>query len=199
MRILEDSMQLERIVDVHLSAFPGFFLSSMGRPFLRLLYRSFMEEKKGICLAVEVDGRIQGFAAGTTDPQIFFRTLLRKKWYGFIAAAIPGVLRNPMFVTRKCIGALCYRGETPESLSGAALLSSLAVSPEASGKGIGQQLVRSFCDKAVHEGCHAVYLTTDNADNEAVNRFYSRCGFELSDTFIRPGRRVMNRWVMRLK
>lgn len=199
MQILEDSIQLERIVDVHLDAFPGFFLSSLGRPFLRLLYGSFMKEKKGICLAAEVDGRIQGFAAGTTDPPIFFRTLLRKKWYAFFAAAMPGVLRNPVFVTRKCIGALRYRGEKPDNLSGAALLSSLAVAPEAAGKGIGQKLVRSFSDKAAREGCHAVYLTTDSADNEAVNRFYSRCGFELTDTFIRPGRRVMNRWVMRLK
>lgn len=199
MQIIECNTRQDDIVDIHLAAFPGFFLTSMGRSFLRLMYSGFFDEPRGICLVAEDNGDILGFVAGTTDPTNFFSSLLRRKWFLFAAASVPGLLRNPLFVTRKCLGALFYRGESPVGIPDAALLSSLAVAPSAGGRGIGQLLVHAFVDKAKKAGCSAVYLTTDEADNMLVNRFYSKCGFELMDTFERPGNRVMNRWVLRFE
>jgi len=190
-----DREQLQAIVDLHCAAFPEFFLTSLGPRFLRLLYRGFATMPGGICILAEDAGRVIGFAAGTTEPDMFFKRLLRKHGLSFALAAVPGLLRNPFFVARKCLGAVFYRGEQPAGLESAALLSSLAVDPECSGKGVGQALVKAFVDEAAKRGCKCVYLTTDQAENERVNRFYEKCGFRLRDSFPRPGQRIMNRWV----
>jgi GNAT superfamily N-acetyltransferase len=189
---------MQTLARLHLAAFPGFFLTSLGPGFLRLLYAGFTREPDGICIVAEDQGEIVGFAAGTTTPDAFFRRLLRRQGWRFALAAIPGLLRNPGFVARKCLGALFYRGEQPTGLANAALLSSLAVSPACGGKGIGQQLVHAFATAARQQGCSALYLTTDETDNDRVNCFYAKCGFVLRDTFKRPGNRTMNRWVVDL-
>ncbi len=187
---------IQALAQLHRTAFPGFFLTSLGPRFLRLLYAGFAREPNGLCIVAEDKGVIVGFAAGTTTPDAFFRHLLRRQGWQFALAAIPGLLHNPGFVARKCLGALFYRGEQPAGLTNAALLSSLAVPPTCGGKGIGQQLVHAFADAARQQGCSALYLTTDEADNALVNRFYAKCGFVLRDTFKRPGKRLMNRWVL---
>lgn len=186
------------VCSLHAAAFPGFFLTSLGPRFLHLLYAGFANETNGICITAEEKGVIIGFAAGTSAPDAFFTRLLRQQGWRFAVAAIPGLLRNPGFVTRKCLGALFYSGEQPTGLSNAALLSSLAVSSAYEGKGVGQQLIHAFAKEARRQGCSTLYLTTDEADNNRVNRFYAKCGFVLRDTFTRPGKRVMNRWVMDL-
>jgi GNAT superfamily N-acetyltransferase len=191
-----DRVCIPQLVALHTAAFPGFFLTSLGPAFLRLLYTGFAREHEGICLVVESHGILAGFAAGTTAPDKFFSRLLRRRALAFALAALPGLLSNPLFAARKCLGALFYRGEQPAGLANAALLSSLAVSPAFSGQGIGQQLVLAFAEEARRQGCSSLYLTTDEADNDRANRFYAKCGFVLRDTFKRPGNRIMNRWVM---
>ena len=198
-RLFDHESGIRPIVDLHMAAFPGFFLTSLGPRFLRLLYTGFVHQPCGICIAAEENGEIVGFAAGTTAPDVFFGRLLRKQGWRFALAAIPGLLRNPGIVVRKCLGAVLYRGEEPVGLTNVALLSSLAVSPERGGQGIGHQLVHAFALEARRQGCSAIYLTTDEADNDRVNRFYAKCGFVLRDTFRRPGERVMNRWVMEVR
>jgi len=189
---------IEAVVHLHVQAFPKFFLTSMGKPFLRLLYMGFITQPNGLFLVAENAGTVIGFAVGTADPSGFFRRLLRRQGFRFACAATSGLLRYPLLATRKCLGALFYRGETPNGIPDAALLSSLAVSPSTQSKGIGQALVRAFADEARKCGCQSVYLTTDEANNEKANRFYAKCGFQLLDTFNRSGNRVMNRWTMRL-
>lgn len=186
------------LADIHIVAFPGFFLTSLGRPFLRILYSEFIAHPQGLCLAAEEQGRVVGFAVGALNPDGFFRGLLRRQGFRFALAAVPGLFRNPLFVTRKCLGALFYRGETPGGIPEAALLSSLAASPATQSKGVGQALVRAFAEEVRRRGGKAIYLTTDEAENEKANRFYVKCGFTLMDTFKRSGNRIMNRWVMRL-
>jgi ribosomal protein S18 acetylase RimI-like enzyme len=186
------------LISLHQAAFPDFFLTSLGPAFLRLLYNGFIMHPQGICLVAEEQGNVVGFAAGTINPDGFFSALLRRQAFRFAMAAVPGLLRNPLFVTRKCLGALFYRGETPGGIPDAALLSSLAVSPATQSKGVGQALVHAFAEEVRRRGGKAIYLTTDESENEKANRFYAKCGFELLDTFNRPGNRVMNRWIMRL-
>lgn len=45
---------IDNIVSIHLNTFTGFFLTFMGRGFLRLMYRSYAEYKEsGILVAFE--------------------------------------------------------------------------------------------------------------------------------------------------
>lgn len=187
---------LAEIVDLHISAFPGFFLTSLGPRFLSLLYTEFMTQPKGLLVRATENGALAGFAAGTTDPSNFFKDIRRRKSLPFFFAMIPGFAKRPVFVLKKCWVSVFYRGEVPRGYDGAALLSSLAVSPNVQGKGLGRILVKTFTEEvAMHNG-KVVFLTTDERNNDKVNRFYQGCGFVLHDTIVKPGPRVMNRWAM---
>lgn len=186
---------VEGIVELHFAAFSGFFLTSLGKPFLIHLYSSFVSDEKGLCWVAEDNERIIGFVAGTPAPDEFFRTIKRTKLWKFAISALPGLLKNPGFVVKKCFSALAYKGEPIAGLSDAALLSSLAVDPIGLGKGIGRKLVETFCLEVSKEGVFSVYLTTDAEENDSVNRFYEKCGFFLEGSFLRTGNRTMNRWV----
>jgi ribosomal protein S18 acetylase RimI-like enzyme len=183
---------------LHMAAFPGFFITSLGHRFVCLLYLGFMSQPDGICLVAEEGSEVVGFAVGTSAPPSFFRKLLLGRSLRFAFAAIPGLLRNPLFVMRKCFGALFYTGESPKDIPAATLLSSLAVSPSAQNRGMGTSLVKAFAEEADRRGASAIYLLTDKTDNERANSFYRGCGFTLLDTFLRPRQRTMNRWVMQL-
>jgi len=189
---------LRCMINLHLNAFPDFFLTSLGYRFLMLLYRGYMQHPQGICLVSEEGGRLNGFVAGTMEPAGFFRTLLRRQAFQFAFAAAPGLLKNPVHTIKKCLAALFYRGEQPQGIPDAALLSSLAVSPAAQGQGFGRDLVLAFAEEVRRRHGKAIYLITDEENNVGVNRFYERCGFVLFDTFEKTGKRAMNRWVMYL-
>jgi hypothetical protein len=59
---------MQTLARLHLAAFPGFFLTSLGPGFLRLLYAGFAHEPDGICIAAEQQCVIVGFAEGTEKP-----------------------------------------------------------------------------------------------------------------------------------
>jgi GNAT superfamily N-acetyltransferase len=142
--------------------------------------------------------KILGFVAGTLQPERFFKELLRRQWLSFGLASIWPLLRQPGLVAQKLWSALSYRGDTLSDLPDAALLSSLGVLPAVHRRGLGRQLVYSFVQQAKCNAALAVYLTTDQDDNNGANNFYVGCGFRLVGTCNRPPRRVLNRYVMKL-
>jgi len=194
---------IDEIVGAHLIAFPGFFLSRLGFGFLRQLYRVFVSDPDGICLVAErcIDGgklRIVGFVAGATAPEALFRRALISRGFVFALCASVAVLHSPIAVGKRLFAALWYRGEKPPSISSAALLSSVAVVPDAQHCGIGRALMYGFCDAARASGSHCVYLITDRDRNEAVNSFYGSLGFKVFATTTRQDGRTMSTYVRSL-
>ena len=181
-------------MSLHTAAFPDFMLTMLGRTFLRELYRAFIRDADGLCLvALEEDGDTAvGFAAGTLRPEEFFRRLFRRRAWAFAYAAIPSLFRHPLRVGRRLFAAVFYRGESPPELPNAVLLSSLAVSPHVEGRGLGLRLVELFCASSKDRGAANVYLTTDQTDNNRVNAFYVKCGFQLLARVKRGDGRRMN-------
>ncbi len=192
---------LPQIVQAHIAAFPGFFLTLMGPRFLRLLYQGFMSHPSGICLVacpVHKPSEVQGFVAGTLAPQGFFRQLLQSQWQKFLLASLWPLLRHPGLVLVKLWSALFYRGETLPDQPHSALLSSLGVCPSMQGTGLGRQLVLEFLKHAKVAGAPSVYLTTDQAGNDKANRFYTGLGFQPAGSCKRPGNRILNRYFIEL-
>jgi ribosomal protein S18 acetylase RimI-like enzyme len=184
---------LEAIIAVHQSAFAGFFLTSLGRGFLRELYRAFVVEVGGICWVALVESsfgtaNVVGFVAGALDPERFFRRLLYRRGIYFAVAAVPGIASQPFRVVPRVLSALRYRGEQPNEAKRGALLSSLGVHPTAGRHGIGSTLVNAFIIDAERCGARGVYLTTDRNNNEGANAFYERAGFRMVATAMRRGR-----------
>ena len=181
-------------VSIHLEAFPGFFLSALGPAFLREFYQSFLADPLGMgFVAVDENKRLLGSVVGPLDPRGYFGRLVRRRWWAFALAGAQAALRNPAFVA-PLVRALSYRGEPPAGKP-RALLSSIAVSPRAQGRGVGGALVRAWVAEARKRGADGCFLTTDALDNDTVNRFYQRLGWKLESAYSTPRGRQMNRYV----
>lgn len=181
-----------RIVQIHLQAFPAFFLSVLGRRFLRQLYLGVVEDETGVALIHEMDGIVHGFVAGSLMSARLYGRLIRKRWLRFAAAAAGAVLTRPWIAVR-LIRAL-RKPAAEEAAIPAALLMSVAVLPQAQGTGIGAQLIKAFCCECVRHGVTKVRLTTDAVANEAANAFYRRLGFSVIRSFTTPEGREMNEY-----
>lgn len=194
-----NELQLEQIAMLHEEAFPGFFLTLLGRAFLRELYLGFMTDDRSCCLVAELDsGDIAGLVAGTTLPAGFFRRLLLRRGWRFCFAASAALVRHPRTVVPKLVKGAFYRGDAPSGKTEGALLSSIAVSPKQRGGGVGERLVESFEDWAARKGARMVYLTTDKFRNEGVLTFYRRMGYAVEGTLRKADGRVMSRLIKHL-
>jgi ribosomal protein S18 acetylase RimI-like enzyme len=183
------------MVEIHLRAFPDFFLSQLGRPFLRRLYAGFVRESSGCALIAQQGAAVVGYIAGTSSPERYFRERLRREGLAFACNAVPGLLRAPARTVERLWSALRYRGERPPDLPEGWLVSSVAVDPGARVAGTGRALVRAFCAHAAAARARSVYLLTDESGNERVQAFYERVGFHLHSRIVRGGGRVMRVYV----
>ncbi len=200
--IIRDALldDIPQIVKVHKFAFPGFFLTTLGDRFLNLLYEGFLLNKNGILRVVIVGNNLVGFSAGTIAPEIFFTELRKVKWFGFLISAFPSLILNPSVVIKKLFNAVFYKGDTVDSLRGAALLSSIAVDPSCSGKSLGTSLLNDFEAqvKAISE-LEQVYLITDKTGNDRVVSFYLKSNYNQDSEFCQSGNRIMLRFVKNIK
>lgn len=184
---------IKNIVNIHLASFKGFFLSSLGSRFLYLLYLNIARDKNGIILTAEINGEQVGFVAGVLDQEGFYKRLIRGQLCKFAIASIPGLLRKPGIILR-LIRAL-KRPEEASAYSSRACLMSIGVDPRYQGKRVGEILIEAFCNQLIRNRCKTFCLTTDKYDNDRVNKFYQKMGFELVRTFITPEGRVMNEYL----
>jgi ribosomal protein S18 acetylase RimI-like enzyme len=184
---------LNDIIKIHIEAFPGFFLTFLGPGFLKEFYKSFLYDDQGIGFVAVEDNRILGAIVGPFRPAGYFKRLLLRKWYVFCFASIGAVLRKPK-VIKRLFRAVFYRGEAPQGKD-RALLSSIAVSPSAQGKGIGKALVMKWLDAVSARGGKGAFLTTDAENNNVVNSFYHNLGWKLDSTYETSEGRKMNRYV----
>ena len=185
---------IDELVDVHIKAFPDFFLTFLGAKFLKEFYASFLTDSTGIAYVAVEDNRVYGGIVGPLIPDGFFKRLLMRRWYAFVFASISAVLRKPSVVSR-LLRAVFYRGEAPNDGDTRSLLSSIAVSPDCQGKGVGAKLVKAWLKEAKERGSKGCFLTTDKCDNEAVNGFYQKTGWKLESSYKTPQGREMNRYV----
>ena len=190
-----DMMDVNQVVAVHLSSFPGFFLSFLGPRFLSLFYSAICSAPEGIAFVGLNDARIPaGFVAGTSNPGGFYSRLLRRDWFKFALASITPILRKPSVVWRVA-RAVTHPSDNPIGDDVAGLFS-IGVLPELQGMGTGKKLVQAFLDEANRRRCKRVFLTTDRDDNEAVNTFYTKLGFSIERQYVTPeGRRMNEYWI----
>jgi len=159
---------------VHLEAFAGHTLSLLGARFLELYYEQLRRDSAGITLVAARNNEIIGFAAGAMNPQGFYSRLLKRRWFAFMLAALPGALRHPKLIPR-LLNTPTYPANLPagEELAN---LSSIAVRPNVKGAGVGARLMREFLTQAKQRGATCVMWGTKKYDTVA-NRFYQKFGY----------------------
>ncbi|MEM2174183.1 MAG: GNAT family N-acetyltransferase [Candidatus Micrarchaeia archaeon] len=186
-----------QVVNVHLSSFRGFFLSSLGPKFLDLLYAFIASSPDGVGFVAVDNSQVVGFVCGSMKPLGFYRRFFFKKWREIIFSILLSIIRNPSIVPR-----LVWRLVTPPQASaepGTATLMSIAILPEYQNKGIGKVLIQEFLNEMKKCGMQRVNLTTDRDNNDAVNAFYQRMGFQLVRSFVTPEGRWMNEYIIELE
>ncbi len=183
------------VVRIHLSAFPGFFLSFLGPHFLRLYYEECASQGEIAFVAVK-EGRPAGFVMGSAHPAGFYSRLLARKALNFAAVALPAIVRQPRIAMRVA-RALRKPGDA-RRVDGTATLMSLGVEPELHRLGIGRKLVAAFLAEARSLGSSRVDLTTDKFRNDRTNEFYTRMGFAVDREITTPEGRVLNEYAIEL-
>lgn len=185
---------IDDVVRVHLQSFPGFFLTFLGRDFLKLLYRSVCNDPNGIALVGCYDGQIDGFAVGVMHQGSFFRRLVKRQKWSFALATLSAVSRHPSIVPR--LFRALHRHQEADAACAEAGLLSLAVRPQSQGQGIGRMLIAAFSDAMAQRGASAFSLTTDRDKNDRTNRFYRQLGFRLGRVYLTPEGRAINEYVL---
>jgi len=189
---------LKRIVEIHINAFPRFFLTMLGGKFLKEYYTLVLKYPSRIFLTAEYNELIVGFVAGFLKPYKFYRQLRRNK-IRLGLAITKGLTKEPklgfrIFLNYKRMARACR-----EKRNNTAELASIAVEPTFEGQGIGKLLVKGFLSIAAQNGSDQVILTTDAKNNDMVNKFYVSLGFRLNRSFIADYSRIMNEYIFYLK
>ncbi|GEN76161.1 GNAT family N-acetyltransferase [Chryseobacterium hagamense] len=181
---------LDAIVDIHYRRFSSFFLTTLGKSFLKAFYQAFLI-KPGILLVLLDNNEIKGFAAGSRDNRNFFKKLLQNNPLGF---ALSGV--NIFFTNPKALKRIFTNTKTSQRVSIAcAELLSIATLPNK--QGYGKALLDYFeKDIILHNKEKLpISLTTDYENNEKAVKFYKDCGYEVFEVFESYQKRKMYRFI----
>jgi len=108
------SSHIKSVADIHLKAFPNFFLSFLGPHFLYEFYESFLVDTQGVgYVALSSSGQVVGAIVGPVEPGGYFKRLLKRRWWKFCVASIAAVVQRPSCVPR-LFRAVFYRGDAAE-------------------------------------------------------------------------------------
>ena len=187
---------VKSVIQVHMNAFPGFFLTFLGPSFLKEFYNGICDDQSGITLVYDDQG-VSGFVVGSAQPSGFYKRLLRKCWFYFGKASLGSLIRKP-FILPRLLRAFVLSADTSDHKVSAGTLMSLAVLPNCQRQGIGKQLITSFLEKCREKQVKTVNLTTDAVGNDATNKFYLEMGFTLVKVFETPESRLMNEYIIQI-
>lgn len=188
-----DKGNLEHIISIHLETFQGFFLTFMGKGFLRQMYRSYCDHRlSGLLGAFDAADQLVGFLAYSSDLSGLYKFMLKKRLIPFGWYAFGAFLRKPK-VFMRLLQAFLKPGESKRH-ENYVELASIGVHPDAKSCGIGSQLIDELKQRVDFDQYAYITLETDAVDNEAANRFYRKNGFVCTRTFTTREGRLMNEY-----
>jgi GNAT superfamily N-acetyltransferase len=179
-------------VEMHILAFRDFFLTRLGRGFLRELYDALAEDENTVgYIALDSHNRVRGACIGLLNAKGFYRRLVKKKWWAFAFQAGYAVIKHPKIIPR-LFRALRHESFPPPcNIEKLGALQTTSVEPGAQGLGVAIVLMRSVCDEYVRRGVDVVYLNTDADNNDRVRGFYKAMGWDFLDYYTtNEGRRM---------
>ncbi len=183
---------VKKIANLHIKAFPNFFLTQLGRGFLETLYTGYMEDPDSGIIIAEQNGIIEGFIAYSYDYPRFYKGLIKNHLMRFAICSMGAALRHPSFIKR-LFGAF-KKSDSVVKEEKYVELASICVNPSLENKGIGTLLIE-YLKGLVDFGKYAyINLETDADGNDAVNRFYCKNGFKLERQYLTAEGRRMNEY-----
>ena len=188
-----DKAALDAVVRIHLQTFQGFFLTFMGKGFLKQLYRSYCDHpESGLLVALNEENVPVGFLAYSGALSDLYKYMIKRRLIPFGWYAAGAFFRKPK-VFMRLVRAFLKPGESKRE-EAYVELASIGVSPEMKGAGIGSQLIDALKERVDLNRYAYINLETDAVDNEAANGFYVKNGFVLTRTFATAEGRQMNEY-----
>lgn len=180
----------QSLAEIHLDAFHGFFLSSLGENFLNAYYTAALNNDKTIAVcAIDENGLVQGFGTGCIESKGYHKRLLLENFLTFSYQSLILLFTNPKALLR-LIRNLDKNFNKKDDGKYAELIS-IGVSHTCKGLGVGKALIKIFEEEARKKGCKKIALTTDYYNNEKVITFYRHFGYEVFYDFTTfPNRRM---------
>jgi ribosomal protein S18 acetylase RimI-like enzyme len=181
---------LQQVAELHKECFPGYYLTELGSSFLRAMYGWFAKSPEAIThVALDREGQLAGFVAGTADGSDYRRSLFRRTWRHMAIALGKRFVSNPALTLRlvgerkdlvsqglatvlgRRSGELEPTGAIPSEERRGASLVSIGVKPSARRSGLGTTLSELFVREAWDRGCERITLSV-RGDNLGARRFY---------------------------
>lgn len=187
-----DESYIQPIADLHKLAFPCFFLTQLGAPFLCTLYRGYMEDKASGIIVAEDGGELVGFIAYSKDYPSFYKGLIKNHILRFGLLSAVAVIHHPSFCKR--LLSAFRKSDSVMKSERYVELSSICVDPARKNAGIGTALVAYLKEIVDYQLYAYINLETDAVDNDSVNAFYIKNGFQLARRFSTAEGRRMNEY-----
>ena len=183
---------IQTIAELHKKAFPTFFLTQLGIPFLKTLYTGYIKDKNSGIIVAENKDRIVGFIAYSKDYSSFYKGLIKNHLFKFAFCSLGAAIKHPSFIKR-LLGAF-KKSDSVVKEEKYFELASICVDPRIESRGVGSKLI-DYLKGIVDFDVYAyINLETDADDNEGANYFYVKNGFKLARTFVTAEGRRMNEY-----
>lgn len=166
---------INEIVTIHLNTFTGFFLTFMGRGFLKQMYQSYCDYDESGLLVAEEDGKALGFLAFSSNFSGLYKFMIKTRLIQFGWYSIGAFFRRPSAFMH-IISAFLKPGEVKREEKYVEL-SSIGVDPNVKSKGIGSKLIDALKDNVDFDKYAYINLETDAVDNEGAIHLYEKNGF----------------------
>ncbi|OUR75198.1 hypothetical protein A9Q75_18005 [Colwellia psychrerythraea] len=186
-------IDLDHIVSVHFSAFPDFFLTSLGGQFLKQYYRIYIKYSH-IAFVAEENGVIEGFVVGSNDSIKFYQDLKKEALHFLLPLLVNFINIQLLSKIIKRIFSVLFKKKVNSSLKTydeLNELTSIGVNPTVQSKGLGYELLAKYEQHCVTNNIEGITLTTDAINNDKVLKFYKRSGYLVDQTFVQDKNRKM--------
>jgi ribosomal protein S18 acetylase RimI-like enzyme len=190
---------VDAIVSIHQDAFKNFFLTSLGKRFLKLYYHSFINCDKGCVFCAYKDNQVVGFSACSYVSRSFNSLLIKKNLVKYGIEALILLFTKPGALIRLAKNMNKEGSDSKVKDNGLyAELYSIAVSPLCQGEGVGKQLLLTTENDVLNYN-YQVSLTTDYYNNDKTIAFYKALDYENYYEFTTYPNRKMWRMIKNLK
>ncbi len=168
--LINDNIYINRLANLHLSAFKGLLSGAIGVRFLRFFYHRIIKE--GFIFACFEDEQIIGFVTGITDEKRIYNI----KYYFCALLGIIAHIYDPRTILRLYRHIL--RIIKLRDVKIKAELLSIVVDEKSRGRGVGKALVESLNKFMTEKGVSRYKVFTDMKYSTG-HRLYDRMGFIL--------------------
>lgn len=187
---LMELADIDFAVRLHGDCLPTGFFVQLGRRFLAAYYRSYLTSPAAIGLVAEQRGKPVGFLVGTVDRDVHHRHVARAERLRLAVRGATALAVRPRLATRfiqtrlvrylRGLRRMSAPADGASATDAQAVLSHVAVAPEARRTGLGHALVARFVEVVRSHGTRRVGLLA-HAENAAAESLYGKMGWQRGD------------------